>query len=231
MGGDFNDEHLFPQCVTKPHTKKRPPDFECHVECNSRKSKFDEMLCDILKMTVRSDQIKEREIVNMLNGRNSELGDIANMHTENIDLPIVELNMNIFARFVYGYGNYLARGWYYILKGKILNRNRYLVHTEYANQFVSGYLKKTVPSEGYDCFHDLERNEKTKVIAPGKAMVYTDNMNHYMFVFDHTFIMQTQILRNTNNNRRKIMRKISEFTGHSLKYDPKKNPMIALRKK
>ena len=161
-GGDFNDEHLIPQCLTKPHTKRRPPDFECHVECNNSKSKFDEMLCDILKLTVRSDQIQEREISNMLKGRNSELSNIINMHAENINYPIVEINMDIFARFVYIYGDYLARGWYFILKGKILNKNRYLVYTEYDNQFVSGYLKKTIPSEGRDCFHDLEKNEKPK---------------------------------------------------------------------
>lgn len=219
-GGDFNDEHLIPQCLTKPHTKRRPPDFECHVECNNSKSKFDEMLCDILKLTVRSDQIQEREISNMLKGRNSELSNIINMHAENINYPIVEINMDIFARFVYIYGDYLARGWYFILKGRILNKNRYLVYTEYDNQFDSGYLKRTIPSEGRDCFHDLEKNEKTKLIAPGKAMVYTETIFHYMFVFDHTFIMRTQILKNTNTNKRKILRKISDFLGIPSAYDP-----------
>jgi len=215
-------EHLIPNSMTSKKRNNNNGDFYACKNCNSNKSKMDNLVGKISKFQSFDDNLASSAMIKEYTKekKNTRLVDVLNSTLESKYGIYAKLPFN--GEELYSYMEYLGKGQYFKKTTKIYSKSKYIMIFKYMNKefniiFSDSYLKQF----GSDNFKDLSKNPYSEVINNGECIIYAKENNKYLFVFhSHTTII-IEIYKRCNRTQKmaiKNKQKILNDFGNSNKF-------------
>lgn len=194
-------EHLIANACLSNKRNKGEGEFYACRECNSAKSKLDEIV-GLFTKAQSDDQYfayKSLEKTVLKNKsipyRYEAMIDSAQNLKEGI-----RVNLPLTASELIEYADYLGKGMYFIMNGKVFNPSRFVMiikffTKEFHNQFKNFYHS----NQGTNPIKDLEKNPKSIVIAENECNIWAEKMS-YLITYHHYFSFSIKIKKRNKLN-------------------------------
>ena len=192
-------EHMIPQIAVTINRDKSEGDFHVCRECNSDKSKLDEMFGLLSRLCNNLDKEAVKKIKSRLknNKKFINMFACAKRVEEGYSIKIPMTGKDI-----YKYGVYLTKGEYYKKTGEFLSDKNNIVLIRWMGHGANNELKKWYKTNhnGGAPFVDLAQNAKVENINKECFIVSSDDALEHAFFFNETFIIRSDIAEKTEAN-------------------------------
>lgn len=212
-------EHMIPNVSLTVKRNRGEGDFHVCKSCNSEKSRLDELIGLICRMTGDN---KEGAFLAAEKFRNAvERKDKLFVHAMNSIKPYgvgATIAIPLTIKDISKYGKWLAKGQYFLKRNEMLNEENHIISVNIINYFevrqIKDWYRKASHSEAFD---DLSKNESILNINNESFIISGDDCKNIMVCLNRTFIFDLKILENTRQNKtiaNKIKRRLYSALGN-----------------
>lgn len=173
-------EHLVPHAVLDKKRGKDEADFYACKKCNSKKSAFDRVTQILLLLTGGMNNIEKlRRVIDdplcpfWLRPNSIALGRNA---------PVIGIDCSKMKTYAREYGNFLAKGLYFLQKCKVLDPKEKVIIVDYIDNLQFAKISTVEPN----VFAKLRRNPDAETIQYDCATILKEH-NEFLVVFRDTF--------------------------------------------
>jgi len=195
---------MIPQSAVSKKRTNAQGDFHVCRKCNTEKSKIDDLfgLLSRINLTGESGEEAIAKLARMLSKGDKRI--IAMLESAKQSPQGVEVRLPLKGEDVYKYGVFLTKGEYFKQNGEILDLKRNIVLVKWGGpNLVKKLLCWYGSTHGKDPYHDLTLNSGVENINKECFIVAEKGASDFIFLFNRAYVLLTEILEYTAENRLK----------------------------
>lgn len=205
-------EHLIPNVAVSQRRNNSESDFFACRECNSKKSRLDELFGKSSKLLSKHTDIQINTIENeQIKGTKSSF--YKSINNFNADGPfLLPFNYDDLEC----YANFLAKGLFFIQNRKILNLNKNVIITRFLSKTEMLSLEALYNTERKSMFDDLSKNKKI-ININNQCYAIIGSKQEYILMLNEYMVFILKVANKNLSNVGKSIRARAELKSRFLK--------------
>lgn len=183
-------EHLIPNAVLSTPRSKADGDFYACRECNSTKSKLDDILSVVARAQAPNPNLAAKALIKAVtSGKGSSKRFVEMVRGAERHGDGVHMTMPFDGRELFDYVTFLAKGVHFLQSGRIVDESQVIQQEVVGKAVLEPFHATYLQQHGTNPMLDLAQNPRTRTWGDGECVLWSKGDDHLLVLHWYIGIM------------------------------------------